>query len=123
MNPASGVTAPDNGFCFDSSHICVMGYYGSGGGALNGPRIYVEDFTASGTTGQISATKPDHTTLGAYPELSGYYGFSTVGSWGSRIISTTKTTATAFAWRFVSKTEKPNYASGKTINVWGVVDD
>jgi hypothetical protein len=59
----------------------------------------------------------------SFPELSGDYGFSTVEGWASRIISTTKTTATAFAWRFVSKTEKPSYTSGKTINVWGVVDD
>jgi len=89
VNPASGVTAPDNGFCFDSSHICVMGYYGTGGGSLNGPRIYVKDFTKSGTTGQISATKPTHATLmdsTNYPELTGYYGFSTAGSWASRII-------------------------------------
>ena len=79
VNPASGTTAPDNGFCLDSSKICVMGYYGTGGGVKNGPRIYVEDlstFVGLSQTNQVSATTPTHSSFVLAPELPGYYGFS-----------------------------------------------
>ena len=56
-----------------------MGYYGTGGGVKNGPRIYVEDmstFVGLSQTNQVSATTPTHASFVLSPELPGYYGFS-----------------------------------------------
>lgn len=117
---------PDNGFCFDSTKICVMGYYGTGEGVKFGPRIYVADmstFVGLSQTNQVSETTPTHSSFVLSPELKGYYGFSQAGSWASAPKSQTATTNTYLAWRFVSKTDKPSFVSGTKINVWGVVDD
>ena len=80
VNPtglATSAIGPDNGFCFDSSKICVMGYYGS-----TGPKVYVKNISTLPGSVKISASTPTNANFRAGAELPGAYGFDSV-SWAS----------------------------------------
>lgn len=85
---------PDNGFCFDSTNFCTLGYYGAFGGA----RVYTADLTKYGGSDYNS---PNHDSLIAAPELSQNFGFNTWGSWAHVIKDREVDGFTSFAWRFI----------------------